>query len=305
MPVYLPQLSRREFLRRAAVAGAALAFSPSAFAELSAKPRDPDTFFFLSDTHIAADAATISSDVNMTDHLTSVVREVMAWPVAPAAIFISGDLAFKRGLPGDYAAFGKLIEPLRALAPIHLLLGNHDERGNFWKSFPLDATPLAAVPQKQVSVVSSARAHWVLLDSLDITATTPGRLGEAQIKWLALKFKALADRPVIVVCHHPLDTMMGLLGGLLDTPAFMEELAHHPQVKSFIHGHTHNWQTSTLDQGLQVINLPPTAYVFKSGRPSGWVRAQLASAGAEFELRCLNPKHPEHAQIKKLLWRAG
>ena len=301
MPVYLPQLSRREFLKRAALAGAALALSPSVFAKLSAKPRDPDTFFFLSDTHIAADAATILSDVNMTDHLTATVREIMAWPVAPAAIIISGDLAFKRGLPGDYAAFGKLIQPLRVLAPIHLLLGNHDERENFWKAFPLDATLSAAVPQKQVSIFSSARVHCVLLDSLDITARSPGRLGEAQLKWLALELAVLADKPVIVVCHHHLN----LMSGLLDTTALAEELVNHPQVKSFIHGHTHDWNVSTYDQGLQIVNLPPTAYVFKSGRPSGWVRAKLAADGAEFELRCLNLKHPEHAQITKVLWRKG
>ena len=28
------------------------------------------------------------------------------------------------------------------------------------------------------------------------------------------------------------------------------------------------------DSGIHLINLPPTAYVFEEGKPSGWVRAQ-------------------------------
>ncbi|MEI7532830.1 MAG: hypothetical protein WCK57_00540 [Verrucomicrobiae bacterium] len=52
------------------------------------------------------------------------------------------------------------------------------------------------------------------------------------------------------------------------------------------------------------MNLPPTGYAFKAGRPSGWVRCTLAAGGAEFELRSLDANHPEHAQVKKLSWRA-
>jgi hypothetical protein len=33
------------------------------------------------------------------------------------------------------------------------------------------------------------------------------------------------------------------------------------------------------------------------------VRAAFTDAGVELELRCLDPKHPEHAQVKKLSWR--
>jgi len=179
MPIILPQLSRREFLKRAALTGAAAALAPSLFAELAAKPRDLDMVFFLSDTHIAADAATISHGVNMTSNLSAVVREVLAWPVAPATIIVNGDQAFKLGLPRDYAAFGKLFEPLRALAPVHLTLGNHDQRENFWQAFPLDATKSESVPQKQVAIFSGARANWFLLDSLEVTDIFPGRLGPA------------------------------------------------------------------------------------------------------------------------------
>ena len=301
MPVTLPQLSRRTFLKRAALAGAAAVVAPQSFAGLFGKARDKHTFVFFSDTHIAADARLDHGGVNMADHLTACVRQLAEWPVKPASIIVNGDLAFSSGLPAEYAMFGKLITPVRALAPVHLSLGNHDERENFWQAFPHDAAKLKSVPQKQAAVFSSDRANWFLLDSLEVTAKTPGELGPAQLDWLARELAAHAEKPAIVVCHHPLD-VTGLLG-LKDSAALEALLVRHRQVKAFIFGHTHNWHIETHPSGVHLINLPPTGYVFQAGRPSGWVRATLARDGMEIELRSLDVNHPEHAQVKQLTWR--
>jgi hypothetical protein len=301
MPLHLPQLSRREFLRRAALAGAAVALAPASHAGLFGKSRDPHTFAFFSDAHVAADAALSHTGVNMAGNLAGCVRELAAWPVAPAAVIMNGDLAFKFGLPADYATFGKLIAPVRALAPVHLSLGNHDARENFWQAFPQDATPLASVPSKQAAIFSSSRANWFLLDSLDLTDHTPGALGAAQLKWLARELDLRRDQPAIIVCHHPLD-ITGLLG-LKDSAALEALFTQQRQVKAFIFGHTHDWHIETHASGVQLINLPPTAYPFKAGRPSGWVRATLAREGMKIELRSLDQKHPEHAKVQRLNWR--
>jgi len=301
MPLHLPQLSRREFLRRAALAGTAVALAPAAYAELAGKLRDQNTFAFFSDAHVAADAALQHGGVNMADNLAACVRELAAWPVAPAAVIVNGDLAFKFGLPADYATFGKLIAPVRALAPVHLSLGNHDERENFWQAFPQDETALAALPPKQAGIFASDRANWFLLDSLDRTDHTPGALGAAQLAWLTRELDLRRDKPAIIVCHHPLD-ITGLLG-LQDSAALEELFARQRQIKAFIFGHTHDWHIKTHASGVQLINLPQTAYPFKTGRPSGWVRATLARDGMEIELRALDPKHPEHAKVQQLNWR--
>ena len=302
MPITLPQLSRREFLKRAAFAGAGAVLPPGC-ASLAGKSRDIHTFAFFSDPHIAADATLKNRGVNMADNLAACVRELAAWPVMPSTVIVNGDLAFKSGLPEDYVTFGKLIEPVRALAPIHLSLGNHDARENFWKAFPHDAQQLKSVPQKQVAVFSSDRANWILLDSLDVTLSTPGVLGAAQLDWLAGELDLRPEKPAIIVCHHNLQTPGWSDGLKAETPALDELFASHRQIKAFIFGHTHNWNISQHKTGVHLINLPPTGYVFTKGRPSGWVRATLARDGAEFELRCLDPKHPEHAQVKKLTWR--
>jgi hypothetical protein len=304
MHIHLPQLTRREFLKRVALAGAAVTLAPSSYAGLFGKSRDKHTFAFFSDPHIAADATLKNSGVNMADNLAACTRELAAWPVKPAAVIVNGDLAFKSGLPEDYATFGKLIQPVRALAPLHLSLGNHDQRENFWQAFPQDATRLNTILQKQASLFSSSRANWFLLDSLDITLATPGELGAAQLDWLAGELAARPDKPAIIVAHHNLHTTSAV-AGIKDSAALEKIFAQHPQVKAFIFGHTHNWSIETHASGVHLINLPPTGYVFKSGRPSGWVRATLARDGMEIELRSLDPKHPEHAQVKQLQWRTA
>jgi 3',5'-cyclic-AMP phosphodiesterase len=304
MPITLPELSRREFLKRAALAGAALAFAPTSHAALFGKSRDKHTFAFFSDAHIAANAAAVSRSVNMADQLAACVRELAAWPGKPAAVIVNGDLALLQGLPGDYATFGKLIEPIRALAPVHLSLGNHDEREHFWSAFPRDAAKLKSVPQRQAAVFSSSRANWLLLDSLDRTNSTPGDLGAAQLDWLDHALQARADKPAIIVAHHNLDTV-GDVSGLKDSAALEDLFTRHRQVKTFIYGHTHDWHVSQHASGVHLINLPPTGYVFTKGRPSGWVRVTLAPDGMEVELRSLDVKHPEHAQVHQLKWRAA
>jgi Icc protein len=308
MPLRLPQLTRREFLKRAALAGVGLGLvefaPPKSYAGLFGKSRDKHTFAFFSDTHIAADATLKHSDVNMAGNLAACVRELAAWPVKPAMVIVNGDLAFQSGLPGDYATFGKIIEPVRALAPVHLSLGNHDERDNFWQAFPHDATRLKAVPQRQAAVFNSDRANWFLLDSREVTDAAPGEFGAAQLDWLTRELAARPDKPAILVGHHNLQAPGGTTG-LKDSAAFEEIFTRHRQVKAYIYGHTHNWHVEQHPSSVQLINLPPTGFVFKAGRPSGWVRATLARDGAEFELRSLDPRHPEHAQVKQLKWRSS
>jgi hypothetical protein len=302
MPLHLQQLTRREFLKRAALAGAAFTVLPQSHAGLFGKSRDKNTFVLFSDTHIAADATLQHNRVNMAGHLAACVQELVAWPAKPAAVIVNGDLAFQSGLPGDYGTFGTLIGPVRAFAPVHLSLGNHDERDNFWEAFPRDAMKLRSVPQKQVAVFSSDRANWFLLDSLDVPDTAPGEYGAAQLDWLAQELAARPDKPAILVGHHNLQPPGGTTG-LKDSAAFEEIFTRHRQVKAYIFGHTHNWRVEQHASGVQLISLPPTGFVFKEGRPSGWVRATLARNGAEFELRSFDPQHPEHAQVKQLQWR--
>jgi predicted phosphodiesterase len=149
-----------------------------------------------------------------------------------------------------------------------------------------------------------------MLDSLDVTTKTPGLIGKAQLNWLAKQLDARADKPAIVFVHHDPDLRTAeqkkdakkKVSGLIDTQAFFDAILPRKQVKAYVFGHTHDWHYLKRDD-VHFINLPPTAWLFKAGRPRGWVDLNLTDAGATFELRSLDPKHPQHGQKLDLKWR--
>lgn len=285
------------------LAGAAAALAPSAWAGPAAKARDPHTFAFFSDTHIAANPNKRFLGVNMSDHIAECIQQVVDWPVNPAAVMVNGDLAFLMGKPEDYSTFSHAIAPLRALAPLHLSFGNHDDRGHFWSAFPADAAAQKDTLHRQAAVLPAERVNWFQLDSLDRTDGTPGELGTVQLNWLARELDARPDKAAIVLVHHN-PQFNNHKTGLTDTLALMETVAPRRQVKAIIYGHTHDWHiTEHPPSGIHLINLPPTSYAFLAGRPVGWVRVTLAADSADFELRSLDPKHPDHGKVHALKWR--
>jgi 3',5'-cyclic-AMP phosphodiesterase len=171
MPIYLPPISRRQFLARSVAAGAGLMLSPKLFA--AARKVDEHCWALFSDIHIAEDRKKLGRDINMTDHLIAVSKEVIELKKRPAALLISGDLAFNSGEKGDYATLTELLQPLRAAQlPIHLALGNHDHRERFWDALLEEKTVGRPVVDRQVEMIRTPRANWFVLDSLDKTLST-------------------------------------------------------------------------------------------------------------------------------------
>src|SRR5580658_1943852 len=126
MPVYLPPLSRRRFLKGSLAASALMV--AGGCASQKSYP-DGNSWALLSDTHIAADPNTIHSNVNMTRNLQTVTEEVLAWPEPVSGVLINGDLAYNSGDVADYAAILGLLRHIRERGlPIYLALGNHDHR---------------------------------------------------------------------------------------------------------------------------------------------------------------------------------
>lgn len=304
MPLQLPPLSRRQFLSRSLLGGAGLLLGSCARVP-SGRRADPHTWALLSDTHIAADRAKIARNISMATHLETVVRDVLAQPVAPAAAIVNGDLAFNTGETADYATFAALVAPLReAGLPLHLGLGNHDHRERFWAALAGDATAKRPLADRQVARVAAERANWLILDSLDQTNKTPGRFGESQLAWLARELDTHTDKPALVVTHHN-PTVDPTKVSIIDEAALYAVLQPRRHVKAHIFGHSHVWSVKTDATGLHRINLPATGYVFSAEQPSGWVLAQLAPRGVRLQLRCIDPSRKDHGEVKELTWRAG
>lgn len=301
MPIYLPPITRRAFLARTLTAVAGLALAPRLMAD--GKETDGDFWALFSDTHIAANRETYSYDINMTDHLNLASRDVMAFPKLPAGVFVTGDCAFEDGTTADYGTFSDLLKPLREDGmPVHLTLGNHDNRERFWEVLTAEKTANRPLADKQALLLPTPRANWFMLDSLERTHYTPGMLGKEQLDWLAAVLDQNSEKPALVLVHHN-PGLLGKVGGLQDTEALFKVIRPRKQVKACIYGHTHDWHVRQDDSGIHLINLPPVSYVFEKGKPSGWVRAALGDDHMQIELRCVI-KHPLNGETKTLKWRA-
>lgn len=302
MPIHLPPISRRKFLLRSIVASAGLSLSPSLRA--TSKRTDPNSWALLSDIHLAADRAKLGRGINMADHFTAVSNELLSLPKRPAGVFINGDCAFNSGEPGDYATVSEMLTPIREQQiPIHLALGNHDNRDHFWEAFQPEKAEKRPLTDKQASIVRTPHANWFILDSLEKTLSGPGLLGNEQLDWLGEALDENSKKPAIVMIHHNPGFTNGNVG-LKDTVELMETLRPRKQVKAYIFGHTHHWKVEQEATGIHLINLPPVAYLFHEGDPAGWVHVTLGEKGVKLELRCVDPSHKAHGQVHKLDWRA-
>jgi 3',5'-cyclic AMP phosphodiesterase CpdA len=242
------------------------------------------------------------------DGLAQAAGEIMGLWSRPAAVIVNGDLTHHQGNPEDYVTVIDGLRPMReAGLPIHLTMGNHDHRGNFLAAaFPADkARQKEAGADRVVNLFEAERANVIMLDSLGVTAETPGNLGARQLGWLARALDARRNKPAIVFVHHdPILEKTEKVTGIVDTEALFKVLLPRKQVKALVYGHTHAWGKAQRE-GLHLVNLPPTAWLFKPGPPRGWVDLNLREEGATFELRCLDVKHAQHGEKYELAWRAA
>jgi len=302
VPVHIPAVSRRQFLSSSAAAGFGLL--TLRWSKADEVTSNPDSWALLSDTHLSENRDEIKNDVNMFKNLEQVSAEIRGLSSRPAGLLVNGDLALLDGKPGDYQLLSEMMSSVAgADIPVHLSMGNHDHRENFWQAFADAKAPNPAVQSRQITLIETPRVNWLLLDSLVTTNTTPGKLGEEQIKWLAAALDARSDKPAIVMVHHNPDPMNPKSTALTDTDAFYEVLVPRRQVKAYIFGHTHHWQHRE-HEGIHLVNLPASAYPFQKGDPNGWVQCTLGDGGAKFQLQALDKQHAKHGETLELKWRA-
>ena len=132
---------------------------------------------------------------------------------------------------------------------------------------------------RQTALLRSPRANWFVLDSLEKTNSTPGWLGDEQRTWLARALDENPDKPALVVAHHN-----PLLAGdaelaLKDSVQFFDILRPRRQVKAYIFGHTHRWETTQDVSGIHLVNLPPPPMCSRqASRTAGFMPAWSATA---------------------------
>ncbi len=301
MPLHFSPLSRRQFLTRTIAGGLAVFTARLAHGA----PEGEEAWALLADTHIAADPAQVARNVNMAAHLRTAVAEVKALAPSISQVLVNGDCSLHQGEPGDYTTFLELTRPLaEAGQALHCLLGNHDHREIFWNAFKAEAKRARPQEGKHISVIESGAANWFLLDSLEVTLQTPGRLGEQQLQWLAAALDARPGKPALIMLHHdPIARTDGKKPGLIDTADLLAVLKPRRQVKALFCGHTHKWRVEQ-DDGIHLVNLPAVAYPFTPTEVTGWVDCRLKSGGMRLEIKATDKANPAHGKVTELAWRA-
>ncbi len=296
MTFHLSPHSRRRFIGTTLTAGITSLVYPSALAA-PATEIWPTYWALLADTHIAGDEAEINSGTNMFDNLNRAIDQILAEDPLPVGAIINGDCAYLKGLDGDYQTLRKAVQRLvEAGVGVHMTMGNHDNRGPFYKAIADQKPATSFVEGKHVAVVETVPVDLFLVDSLMQVDVVTGEIGTQQLSWLARALKQHRGKPAIVFGHHNPQLNDAGVNGIKDTKLFLDLLHKHPNVQAYCFGHTHNWNLSESSEGLNLINQPPVAYVFQKSRPNGWLRMHADRKGMKLELRAFDKNHEQHGE---------
>jgi 3',5'-cyclic AMP phosphodiesterase CpdA len=311
MPIILPPITRRQFIKRSLAFGGTAIMAPHAMAAADRKGAglDQNRVALLADTHISADPNRVypgtrwpgtpvkedeHESVNMAACLADAAKSVIALNPRPAQLIVNGDCALSNGKESEYKEFLRLVEPIRAAGiTVHVTIGNHDNRENLWKLLPFLKEEQMGV---QAGVVELPHANLVLLDS-----GKRGVLGEEQLDWLAKELDQRADKPALIFGHFNPYPNRGVrpIKGMRDGPSLLKLLAERKHARGYFYGHTHEWQYDQRDH-LHLINQPAVSYYFGKGHAHGWVDMKLSETTAELELQCIDPKHKQHGEQRQI-----
>ena len=210
----------------------------------------PTLLVQLSDLHIGGN----ENGVNPIPRLEAVIDAVRGLPNQPDAVLVSGDLTDDGG-EENYRVAREMLARLDV--PLHVLPGNHDDRGRIRAAFNLPGDGQDPVDYS----VDVGELRLVLLDS-NVPGRDPGSYDGDRLAWLEQELAAQPERPTLLAVHHP-----PLATGVAewdvinldrrDREALGEVVARHPQLRAIVGGHLHRIAASTLS-GCPVLAAPST-----------------------------------------------
>ena len=206
----------------------------------------------ISDLHVTA-GELVYGRVDTAEYLARAVARLRE--LRPTAVIVTGDLV-EGGSLREYDRLRGLLAPIDV--PVHLLLGNHDDRAAFRNVFgggefiqyTFDVGPLRVIA----------------LDTND-PGQAGGRLCPTRLDWLASQLAAAGDRPTILALHHPpfvtgLPAMDDCGLAVEDAEALGAIVARHPNIERVICGHVHPPMTSRFAHTV-AMTAPSVAHQFR------------------------------------------
>lgn len=207
----------------------------------------------LSDLHIVAEGA-LSQSLDTHDRLSRGIDWLNAVHHDADLCILAGDLADL----GEKAAYERLKALLaRAVVPVEITIGNHDDRDTFVEVFGQGYLSETGHVDK---VIDLKGYRIVLLDSA-VTGQHGGRLEDSQLDWLSARLDEAADRPVIVILHHHANPLLTRVDRIIleNADRFAEVLRRHSDIRQVIAGHVH-YPSTAIWKGLPFTTLAGSHY---------------------------------------------
>jgi len=210
----------------------------------------PTLLVQLSDLHIGGD----ENGMDPVPRLEAVIEAVRALPNRPHAVLVSGDLT-DDGAADGYRVAREMLARLEV--SLHVLPGNHDDRGQLREAFELPGS--GDEPINYSTRVGDLRL--IAFDSI-VPGRDPGDFPPEQLRWLDEALGAEPGAPTLLALHHPpLSTGIAEWDAInLLAPqreALAEVVARHPQLLGIVGGHLHRVAASSL-AGRPVLAAPST-----------------------------------------------
>jgi len=205
-------------------------------------------FIVMSDLHLVPEGE-LSMTLDTAARLEQAIETINARYGDADFCILAGDLADR----GEAAAYARLQAILARLAiPVHVTLGNHDDRPTFLDVFGAD---FAAETGKVDKVIDAKGYRVILLDSSE-PGRVDGILTQEQVYWLTARLAEAIDRPVIVVLHHNANALHINSDDIrmLEPDGFISALKTHPDIRQVIAGHVHLTSAATY-RGLPFTTL--------------------------------------------------
>ncbi|MEP3115812.1 phosphodiesterase [Nisaea sp.] len=152
-------------------------------------------FLHLSDLHLVR-PGTVLHGLDPAEQLSLCVTDVLRKHADAAFCVVSGDLTHSGNAQAYEAARDHLS---RMPMPVHLMMGNHDDRTVFQSVFP-DAPRDGAGFVQHVIDVEIGRL--VFMDTSE-PGRAEGRLCRARLDWLRQRIEEAPDAPIFLFLHHP------------------------------------------------------------------------------------------------------
>jgi predicted phosphodiesterase len=293
MPI---SVSRRGFLKWSLAFGAAATLPRVVKGAVDSPHLTPfDHVALLSDVHVSGDVGVMAA------RFSAAITQVLTRK--PQKVLISGDCAYLTGANEDYREYVRRIQPLiEAGLPLHMTLGNHDDRDRFWNALPREQPNAKIALKRQSMVVAGEQANWYLLDSLNEDNKGFGELGADQLEWLSAKLDELRNKPALLMVHHDL-VRDGRPGALKDAEKLLAITRPRRHVKAIFFGHTHVWSATQDQSGIHLVNLPATGYTLWGKSFLAWTDCWIGSDNATLTIRALEASNKYDGQSVLLKWR--